>query len=117
MFIFGGAVGIIGNVFAGRLGDAIGRRWVGFGMLALFPLFAWIFYHGPSWSLPLAWIGVRLLQHRVGCDHPRALDRAVPDLASRHGRGLAGARADARLGDRARHRRRGHETRPATSHA
>jgi putative MFS transporter len=56
MFIFGGAVGIIGNVFAGRLGDSIGRRWVGFVMLALFPLFAWIFYHGPSWSLPLAWI-------------------------------------------------------------
>jgi predicted MFS family arabinose efflux permease len=56
MFIFGGAVGIIGNVFAGRLGDSIGRRWVGFAVLVLFPLFAWTFYHGPSWSLPPAWI-------------------------------------------------------------
>jgi putative MFS transporter len=56
MFIFGGAVGILGNVFAGRLGDSIGRRRVGGAVLALFPLFAWIFYHGPSWSLPLAWI-------------------------------------------------------------
>jgi MFS family permease len=55
MFIVGGAVGIIGNVAAGRLGDHIGRRRVGFGFLALFPAFAWIFYHGPGWSLPFAW--------------------------------------------------------------
>jgi MFS family permease len=55
MFILGGGVGIIGNVVAGRLGDRVGRRTIGFVFLALFPLFAWIFYHGPGWSLPLAW--------------------------------------------------------------
>jgi predicted MFS family arabinose efflux permease len=55
MFIFGGAVGIIGNVIAGRLGDHLGRRAVGFVFLSLFPLFAWLFYNGPGWSLPIAW--------------------------------------------------------------
>jgi len=55
MFILGGGVGIIGNVIAGRLGDRIGRRRVGFVFLCLFPLFAWTFYNGPGWSLPLSW--------------------------------------------------------------
>ena len=55
MFILGGGVGIIGNIVAGRLGDRIGRRTIGFVALALFPLFTWIFYHGPGWSLPIAW--------------------------------------------------------------
>ncbi|HEY0302172.1 MAG TPA: MFS transporter, partial [Rhizomicrobium sp.] len=55
MFIVGGGVGIIGNVVAGRLGDRIGRRTIGFVFLALFPLFSWMFYHGPGWSLPLSW--------------------------------------------------------------
>jgi MFS family permease len=55
MFIVGGAVGIIGNVVAGRLGDWVGRRAIGFACLALFPLFAWMFYTGPGWMLPIAW--------------------------------------------------------------
>lgn len=55
MFILGGAVGIIGNVVAGRLGDRIGRRTIGCVFLSLFPLFAWTFYHGPGWSLPISW--------------------------------------------------------------
>jgi MFS family permease len=55
MFILGGGVGIIGNVVAGRLGDRIGRRTIGFVSLALFPLFAWMFYHGPGWTLPISW--------------------------------------------------------------
>lgn len=55
MFILGGAVGIIGNVVAGRLGDRIGRRTIGCVFLSLFPLFAWMFYHGPGWSLPISW--------------------------------------------------------------
>ena len=55
MFILGGGVGIVGNVVAGRLGDRIGRRTIGFVFLALFPLFAWLFYNGPSWSLPISW--------------------------------------------------------------
>ncbi len=55
MFIFGGTVGILGNVIAGRLGDRIGRRWVGAVFFALFPVFAALFYNGPSWTLPIAW--------------------------------------------------------------
>jgi len=55
MVIVGGAVGIIGNIVAGRVGDRVGRRAVGFAALALFPLFAWLFYHGPGWVLPIAW--------------------------------------------------------------
>jgi putative MFS transporter len=55
MFILGGGVGIIGNIVAGRIGDRVGRRIVGFVFLALFPLFAWLFYHGPGWVLPIAW--------------------------------------------------------------
>jgi putative MFS transporter len=55
MFIIGGGVGIIGNIVAGRIGDRVGRRIVGFVFLALFPVFAWVFYHGPGWVLPIAW--------------------------------------------------------------
>ncbi len=58
MVILGGALGIIGNVAAGRLGDRIGRRAVGALFLGLYPVFAWIFYRGPGWGLPLAWTGV-----------------------------------------------------------
>jgi MFS family permease len=55
MFILGGAVGIIGNIISGRLGDRIGRRTIGFVFLSLFPVFAWLFYNGPGWILPIAW--------------------------------------------------------------
>ncbi len=56
MVFFGGGVGIIGNVVAGRLGDSVGRRAVAAVLLALFPVSVWTFYQGPSWVLPLAWI-------------------------------------------------------------
>jgi putative MFS transporter len=55
MVLVGGAIGIIGNVAAGRLGDRFGRRIVGLAFMALFPGFVWIFYGGPGWSLPFAW--------------------------------------------------------------
>jgi putative MFS transporter len=57
MVIVGGAVGIIGNVVAGRLGDRHGRRFVGAVFLGIYPLFAWLFYRGAEWMLPLAWTG------------------------------------------------------------
>jgi putative MFS transporter len=42
---------------AGRLGDRLGRRLVGAVFLGVFPLFATIFYLGPSgWIVPVAWI-------------------------------------------------------------
>jgi len=55
MVVAAGAVGIVGNVVAGRLADRVGRRWVGFVFLALFPAAAWMFYNGPGWSLTILW--------------------------------------------------------------
>ena len=55
MFIGAGAVGIVGNIVAGRSGDRVGRRAVGATVLTVFPLSAWAYYHGPSWLLPIAW--------------------------------------------------------------
>lgn len=55
MVIVAGAVGIFGNVLAGRLGDRFGRRVVGAVLLAAFPLFAGAFYLGPNWAPPFAW--------------------------------------------------------------
>ena len=56
MFILAGALGIVGNVVAGRLGDSFGRRLIGFFFLGSFPFFGWAFYAGPQWTVPLAWI-------------------------------------------------------------
>lgn len=60
MVILCGAVGVIGNVQAGRLADRHGRRLVGFFVLAIFPVFAWLFFRGPGWILPPTWIGLVL---------------------------------------------------------
>jgi putative MFS transporter len=54
MFILAGAVGVVGNVIAGRLGDAVGRRAVGTTALCVFPVTAWCFYRGPDWVMPIA---------------------------------------------------------------
>lgn len=55
MVIVAGAVGVGGNVVAGRLADRVGRRRVGFTFLAVFPVGAWLFYNGPGWSLTVLW--------------------------------------------------------------
>jgi putative MFS transporter len=52
MVLGGGAIGIIGNVIAGRLGDRIGRRLVGLAFLSVYPVSAAILYHGPEWAVP-----------------------------------------------------------------
>ncbi len=57
MVFVGGAVGIVGNVVAGRLGDAWGRRGAGFVLLALSPVFAWMLYRGSGAWIPLGWSG------------------------------------------------------------
>jgi MFS family permease len=54
--ILGGAIGILGNILAGRLGDRVGRRRVGFVVMLLFPLFAVCFYQGSGWVLPVSWV-------------------------------------------------------------
>lgn len=57
MVLTGGGVGIVGNVVAGRLGDRIGRRKVGAAFLLILPVFAILFYSGPSRTLPFAFAG------------------------------------------------------------
>ena len=54
MFVVAGAVGVVGNVVAGRMGDRLGRRAVGVTALSVFPATAWCFYAGPGWVMPIA---------------------------------------------------------------
>jgi putative MFS transporter len=54
MFIVAGAVGVVGNLVAGRLGDIVGRRAVGLTAFCVFPATAWCFYSGPAWVMPAA---------------------------------------------------------------
>jgi MFS family permease len=56
MVVLGGAVGIIGNTAVGRFADRIGRRWVGFFILGIFPLFAAAFYNVPGFWIPFIWV-------------------------------------------------------------
>lgn len=56
MVVLCGALGIVGNVYAGRLADRHGRRIVGMAVLGIFPVFAWLFFRGPGWSLPATWV-------------------------------------------------------------
>ncbi len=52
-----GALGVLGNILAGRLGDQIGRRVVGCVFVGVFPFWAWGFFQTDgafivaSWSL------------------------------------------------------------------
>jgi MFS family permease len=55
MVLVGGGVGVLGNLVAGQLADRIGRRVVGGLAIGFFPAFAWLFYGGPGWSVPIAW--------------------------------------------------------------
>ena len=57
MVFFGGALGIAGNIVAGRLADRFGRRIVGITLLGSFPFWVALFYNGPGWAVPIAWIG------------------------------------------------------------
>jgi MFS family permease len=58
MVFLGGGLGIIGNIAAGRLGDRYGRRITGATLLGSFPLWVGLFYNGPGWLVPAAWVGV-----------------------------------------------------------
>jgi MFS family permease len=57
MFVGGGLIGILGNVYAGRQGDRVGRRVVGAVCMLVSPAFVAAFYWGPAWCVPLAWVG------------------------------------------------------------
>jgi putative MFS transporter len=57
MVIIGGGVGIFGNIAAGRLGDAFGRKRVGFALLAIFPLCVTGLYRADSVPVVVAsWV-------------------------------------------------------------
>jgi putative MFS transporter len=58
MVVGAGALGIVGNIVAGRLGDRVGRRIVGAMAFLLFPVAAVGFYNGPGWSLPLCFVAI-----------------------------------------------------------
>jgi MFS family permease len=58
MVIGAGAVGIVGNVVAGRLGDLLGRRRVGFVLMAVFPLASLAFYNGHSAMVVVAFMAL-----------------------------------------------------------
>jgi AAHS family benzoate transporter-like MFS transporter len=56
MFVGGGLIGILGNVVAGHQGDRFGRRVVGAVCMLSYPAFVALFYWGPAWVVPIAWI-------------------------------------------------------------
>lgn len=56
MLLTAGIIGVVGHPFAGRMADRRGRRLVGFLFFASFPLLTTLFYVGPAWTVPLAWI-------------------------------------------------------------
>ncbi len=51
----GGFIGMFGNVIGGRGSDRFGRRKVGFLALVAAPIFAVLFFNGPSEVLVLSW--------------------------------------------------------------
>ncbi|HLX05492.1 MAG TPA: MFS transporter [Candidatus Binatus sp.] len=56
LFFFGGAVGIVGSIIAGRMSDRFGRRVMGTAFLFLAPLFTIWMYTAAGWSIVPAWI-------------------------------------------------------------
>jgi MFS family permease len=56
LFLFGGALGIMGSIVAGRLSDRHGRRVMGAAFMFLSPLLTIWMYTAPGWSIVPAWI-------------------------------------------------------------
>jgi putative MFS transporter len=56
LFLFGGALGILGSIVAGRLSDTYGRRVMGAAFLFLSPILTIWMYTAPGWSIVPAWI-------------------------------------------------------------
>lgn len=61
MSIFFGAFAIVGNLVAGRLADAYGRRAVILAALIAFPAFTALFYAGPAQLIALPWTAMVFL--------------------------------------------------------
>ncbi len=58
MVFLGGALAIVGNVAAGRLSDAIGRKRVAIGFVLCDALLTIAFYNSGGWWLVPIWIGM-----------------------------------------------------------
>jgi putative MFS transporter len=56
LYIFGGAVGILGSIVAGRLSDRYGRRVMGMVFMFVAPILTIWIYTAPGWSIVPAWI-------------------------------------------------------------
>lgn len=56
LFLFGGALGIMGSIVAGRLSDRHGRRVMGATFLFLSPVLTIWMYTASGWSIVPAWI-------------------------------------------------------------
>ncbi len=56
LFLFGGALGIMGSIVAGRLSDRHGRRLMGATFLFLSPVLTIWMYTASGWSIVPAWI-------------------------------------------------------------
>ncbi len=56
LFLFGGALGIMGSIVAGRLSDRYGRRVMGATFLFLSPVLTIWMYTASGWSIVPAWI-------------------------------------------------------------
>ncbi|HZR80071.1 MAG TPA: MFS transporter [Candidatus Binatia bacterium] len=55
LVIVAGVTGVFGNIAAGRLGDGIGRRAVGFLFMGVFPAVAYAFFHTEDRVIPIVW--------------------------------------------------------------
>ena len=97
MFILGGAVGIIGNVVAGRLGDHIGRRRDRLLLPRPVPRLRLRVLQRPGLGPAAGVDRLRVLQHRRGRRRARLLDRAVsrPRTAARRRPGWRSCRRSA----------------------
>ena len=56
LLLVAGVGGVIGHPVAGRLADRRGRRLAGAIFYGAFPLLGLVFYGGPSWMVPIAWV-------------------------------------------------------------
>ncbi|HXM89818.1 MAG TPA: MFS transporter [Candidatus Acidoferrum sp.] len=56
LFFFGGALGIVGAIIAGRMSDRFGRRVMGTAFLTLAPLLTIWMYTASGWMILPAWI-------------------------------------------------------------